>query len=182
MATQIIIAVAKRFDTALRTEDVAARVGVSKYALLLPLTNPMHARIVVDRVRAAINKLVFDTGKEKIRIVLAAGMTSPEAKEEMRFTDIMEQADGALRRALGKVGEKVASFVEAQPRQEKEVAVVENNADDLNKELQQSFKIILEGDYFKVKREHLKVLVERLAPFMEYVENQDDLVTDKASE
>ena len=175
VATQIIIAVAKRFEAVLRTEDVAARIGVSKYALLLPLTNHTHAKIVVDRVRAAINKLVFDTGKEKIRILLAAGMTSPEAKEEMRFADIMEQADGSLRRALGKAGEKVASFVEAQPRQEEEPK-------DIEQELQQAFNMILEGNYFKIKRDHLETLVERLTPFMEYVENQNDLATNEMTE
>lgn len=179
VATQIIIAVAKRFETVLRTEDVAARIGVSKYALLLPLTNHTHAKIVVDRVRAAINKLVFDTGKEKIRIVLAAGMTSPEAKEDMRFSDVMAQADSTLTRALAKAGEKLASYIEAQPKEEKEATAEGDNA-SIDKELQRAFKLILEGDYFKIERAHLKPLAERMAPFMEYVEKQDDLMTDEA--
>ena len=175
VATQIIIAVAKRFDTVLRTEDVASRIGVSKYAILLPLTNHTHAKIVVDRVRAAINKLVFDTGKEKIRIVLAAGVTSPEAKEEMRFAEVMEQADTSLKRALAKAGEKVASYIEAQPKP----PVAER---DLEKELQDAFKNILEGDYFKIKRNHLTPLLERLEPFIEYVKNQDGLPAHERSE
>lgn len=168
VATQIIIAVARRFEAVLRTEDVAARIGLAKYALLLPLTHHTHAKIVVDRVRASINKLVFDTGKEKIRIVLAAGMTSPEAKEGMRFTDVMAQADTALKRALGKAGEKVASYFEAQPEPEA--------ADEVtDRELEQAFKLILEGDYFKIERAHLTTLAGRLAPFLDYVKNQDDL-------
>ena len=180
VATQIIIAVSKRFDAVLRTEDVAARIGVSKYALLLPLTGHTHAKIVVDRVREAINKLVFDTGKEKIRIVLAAGMTSPEVTEEMRFADIMHEAESALKRALSKVGEKVASYVEAQPVQEKET--LEDAAANIDQDLQHAFKLILEGDFFKIERTYLKPLVDRLLPFIEYVENQDNLTTDKVSE
>ncbi|MCW8830146.1 MAG: response regulator [Gammaproteobacteria bacterium] len=171
VATQIIIAVAKRFEAVLRTEDVAARIGVSKYALLLPLTSHTHAKIVVDRVRAAINKLVFDTGKEKIRIVLAAGLASPEAREGMQFSEIMDQADDTLKRALGKAGDKIASYVEAQPKQE-----ADETGANLERELQQAFKLILEGNYFKIERSHLKPLVERLTPFMEYVENQDDII------
>ena len=180
VATQIIIAVAKRFEAALRTEDIAARIGVAKYALLLPLTNHTHARIVVDRVRAAINKLVFDTGKEKVRIALVAGMTSPEVKEEMRFTDIMAQADTSLQRALEKAGDKVASYVDAQPQQQR-VAAVEEGDISLDKDLQRAFKLILEGDYFKIERDHLKPLVQRLTPFMDYAENQDELAADEAS-
>ena len=178
VATQIIIAVAKRFDLVLRTEDVAARIGVSKYALLLPLTNHTHAKIVVDRARAAINKLVFDTGKEKIRIVLAAGMTSPEAKENMRFVDIMGQADTTLKRALSKAGEKLASYIEDEPKQ----AAAEGAGEDLDRELLQAFKLVLEGDYFKIERNHLKPLVERLVPFMEYAKNQEDLTANKLIE
>ena len=180
VASQIIIAVAKRFDAVLRTEDVAARIGVSKYALLLPLTNHTHAKIVVDRVRAAINKLVFDTGKEKIRILLVAGMTSPEVTEEMRFADIILQAESSLKRALSKAGEKVASYVDAQPKQEKEA--IEKIAGNIDQDLQRAFKLILEGDFFKIERTHLKPLLERLQSFIEYAENQDNLTTNEASE
>lgn len=177
VATQIIIAVARRFEAVLRTEDVAARIGVAKYALLLPLTNHTHAKIVVDRVRSSINKLVFDTGKEKIRIVLAAGMASPEAREEMCFAEVMVQADTALKRALGKAGEKIASYFEVQPKP----AVGEEAGDGgdagqaLDRELEQAFKWVLEGDYFKIEKSHLPALIERLMPFMDYVKNQDNL-------
>ncbi|MDH5710946.1 MAG: response regulator [Gammaproteobacteria bacterium] len=180
VATQIIIAVAKRFGAVLRTEDIAARIGVARYALLLPLTNHTHAKIVVDRVRSAINKLVFDTGKEKVRIVLAAGMTSPEVKENMRFAEVMAQAETSLKRAMEKAGEKVASYVDEQPAQPRE-AVAGGDKESLERELQRAFKLILEGNYFKIEREHLKPLVECLTPFMEYAENQDELVNDDAT-
>lgn len=179
IATQIIVAVARRFDTVLRTEDVAARVGVSKYALLLPLTNHTHAKIVVDRMRVAINKLVFDTGKEKIRIVLAAGMTSPEAKEEMRFTEIMAQADKSLLRAINKTGEKIASYCGDQPKQGKENIVADEEIPE--EDLKLAFEMILEGNYFKIPRGHLQPLLERLGPFMEYVEHQNELVAKEIS-
>jgi len=180
VATQIIIAVAGRFDAVLRTEDVAARIGVSKYALLLPLTNHTHAKIVVDRVRSSINKLVFDTGKEKIRIVLAAGITSPEVTDEMRFLDLMENAESALKRALAKAGEKVASHVDVRPKQEEDA--VKDVVENIDEDLQSAFKLILEGNFFKIERAHLKPLLDCLQPFIEYVKDQDDLVTDKTSE
>lgn len=168
VAQQIIIAVGKRISGELRTEDVAARIGAAKYAFLLPLTNITHARIVVDRVRESINKLIFDTGKEKIRIVLAAGITSPEVEEGLKFSGLMEQSDIALKRALGKVGEKVASYVE----EEKVEEIIEIHPAATDEDLQNAFKFILEGDYYKIEREHLDLLMERLTPFMVYLENQ----------
>lgn len=170
VAQQIIIAVGKRISSELRTEDVAARIGVAKYAFLLPLTNTTHARIVVDRVRESINKLIFDTGKEKLRIILAAGITSPEVDTTLKFADLMEQSDTALKRALDKVGEKIASYVEEEKIEE----VIELQSAVTDEDLQNAFKLILEGDYYKIERDHLDFLMERLAPFLEYLENQED--------
>jgi diguanylate cyclase (GGDEF)-like protein len=169
VAQQIIVTVAKRLGSVLRAEDVAARIGVAKYAILLPLTNTTHAKIVVDRVRESINKLVFDTGKEKLRIVLAAGMTSPEVGEELKFADLMLQSDVALKRALSKAGEKIASYVEEKPEE-----VIDLQTDTTDEDLQNVFKLVLEGDYYKIERSHLDSLMERRTPFLEYVENQVD--------
>ena len=135
----------------------------------MPLTNTTHAKIVVDRVRESINKLIFDTGKEKLRIVLAAGITSPEVDEDLKFADLMVQSDVALKRALGKAGEKIASYIE-----EKAEEVIDLKPAATEEDLQNAFKLILEGDYYKIERDHLDYLMERLTPFLEYVENQVD--------
>ncbi len=169
VAQQIIVAVAKRLNGNLRTEDVAARIGVAKYAILLPLTNTTHAKIVVDRIRESINKLIFDTGKEKLRVVLAAGMTSPEAIEGLKFSDMMVQSDVALKKALSRTGEKVASYTE-----EKSEEVIDLKPAATQDDLQTAFKLILAGEYYRIERDPLDYLMERLAPFLEYVENQVD--------
>lgn len=169
VAQQIIIAVANRLGGVLRTEDVAARLGVARYAMLLPLTNTTHAKIVVDRVRESINKLVFDTGKEKLRIVLAAGMTSPVAEEEMKFADLMAQSEIALKRALGKVGDKIASYVEEEPE---EIVSLQSTVSE--EDLQAAFNCILKGEYFKIEREHIDSLMQRLRPFLEYAGHKDN--------
>jgi two-component system cell cycle response regulator len=170
VAQQIIVAVAKRLAGALRTEDVAARMGVAKFAVLLPLTNNTHAKIVVDRIRESINKLVFDTGKEKLRIVLAAGMTCPEIEDDLKYTDMMTQADTALKRALEKAGDKIASYVEEEELNE----VIELPPAATEDDLKQAFDLILEEEYFKIERDHLDLIMIRLAPFLAYVENLED--------
>jgi diguanylate cyclase (GGDEF)-like protein len=168
VAQQIIVAVAKRLAGVLRTEDVAARMGVAKFGVLLPLTNSTQAKITVDRIRESINKLVFDTGKAKLRIVLAAGMTSPDLGEELKYADMMAQADIALTRALEKAGDKIASYVEEIDE------IIELRPVATEDDLKRAFELILEEDYFKIERDHMNYMVERLAPFLAYVEDLEN--------
>lgn len=168
VAQQIIVAVAKRLSNVLRTEDVAARLGVAKFGVLLPLTNNTHAKIVVDRIRESINKLVFDTGEEKLRIVLAAGMTSPAIDEDFKYADMMEQADIALKRALEKAGDKIASYVEETNE------VIELSSTATDDDLKIAFEHVLEENYFKIERAHMEYMMERLAPFLSYVKELED--------
>jgi two-component system cell cycle response regulator len=176
VAQQIIIAVAKRISGALRTEDVAARMGAAKFAVLLPLTNYTHAMIAVERIRDSVNQLVFDTGKEKLRVVLAAGLTSPDVDDNLKFEDMMKQAEIALKRASEKAGDKISSYVENT----NEVIQLEAAASD--DDLKQAFEFLLEGNYFKIERDHLDFMKERLMPFIEYMENlEDELLPDDGS-
>lgn len=170
VAQQIVIAVSKRLTGLLRTEDVAARIGVAKFGLLLPLTNSTHTKIAVDRLRESINKLVFDTGSEKIRIEVAAGMTSPIAGEDMKYSELMEHAGIALARGMEKAGDKIASYAE----EEVEEQVVELQPTATEEDLQAAFQCILDGEYFKIERAHLNALMDRLTPFLHFVENQVD--------
>lgn len=174
VAQQIVIAVAKRLNALLRTEDVAARVGVARFAVLLPLTNSTHARIVVDRVREVANKLVFDTGKEKIRIMLAAGLTTPEITNGMSFTELLTQSDIALKRAMDKVGEKVASFDDDRLQKREETDdVFELQPAISTGDLVEVFKHVLNGDYHLIEKSQLDAMKERLVPFYQYIEDQD---------
>ena len=168
VAQQIIVAVGKRLKDVMRTEDVAARLGVSKYAVLLPLTSDANARIVINRIRESINKLVFNTGREKIRVSLAAGYTAPDVNEEMDFAEMMEQADTALKKALQRrSGEKIASFLDQED-------VVEQKPSFTDEDVRAAFQHILDGAYYQVPDFLLKTMADRLTPFLDYVANRSD--------
>ncbi len=170
VAQYIIVAVGKRLQEVMREEDVAARLGVAKYALILPMTDRKKTRVVIERVCESINKLVFNTGKEKIRVSFKVGYSSPEFSEELEFNDLLDQADEALQRAMASPTETVVCFDDA-PDEEEEPVVISD--DDIN----QAFVHILAGDFYQVPRQHLAAVVERLSPFMQYAENQ--LATDE---
>jgi diguanylate cyclase (GGDEF)-like protein len=168
IAQQIIIAVGKRLNDVMRTEDVAARIGVAKYAVLLPLTSDANAKVVISRIRESINKLVFNTGRDKIRVAMAAGLAALNTEEELSFAELMEQSDAALQKALQcSTGEKVASFYESE--------VVEEPAPEITEEdIKLAFQHILNGEYYQVPDYMLHQVAERLTPFLDYVANQTD--------
>ena len=49
VAQHIIVAVGKRLQEVMREEDIAARLGVAKYALILPMTNKQKTQIEIGR-------------------------------------------------------------------------------------------------------------------------------------
>lgn len=169
VARQILLTVSKRIENIMRTEDIAARVGVAKFAVLLPMTSQVKSLIVIGRISDLIKKLVFDTGKEKIRVSLSSGYSSLAHDKAVDFKDMMVQADDALSRAMSKAtGDSIVGYREAEVAKEK--------SDVTDDQLQQAMGLILQGDYFQIDENVLLPLVERLTPFIDYVKNQDESV------
>ncbi len=170
VAQHIIVAVGKRLQEVMREEDIAARLGVAKYALILPMTNKQKTQVVIERIRENINKLVFDTGKEKIRVSFKTGYSAPDFKEEIEFNELLDQADDALQRAITSPTEQVVCYDDVLEVEEPPVVITEED-------IEQAFMHILQGNYYQIPEVHLAVVRERLSPFMQYVDNQ--LVTDE---
>jgi len=169
IAQQIIVTVAKRLDELMRAEDIAARTGLSKYALLLPLTSEVSARIVIDRVSEAINKLVFDTDGNKVHIRLAFGLVALSPVEGQEFSGIVSQADAALARAItldDGTGGGLAEGDTATPSAAAPEPVI---TDALVSEMMQH---IIAGDYSCIPDYLLLPVAERLAPFLDYVNSR----------
>ena len=145
VAQHIIVAVGKRLQDVMREEDIAARLGVAKYALILPMTNKQKTEIVIARVRESINKLVFDTGKEKIRVNFVAGYTSPDLSGETSFTEMLEQADDALQRAMNSTDDFVIGFDDEVEIEEPAIVITEQD-------IEQAFTHIVERKFLSNSR------------------------------
>jgi diguanylate cyclase (GGDEF)-like protein len=167
IAQQIIVTIGKRLQEMMRTEDVAAHLGVARYAVLLPLTNDASARVVVSRICESINKLVFNTGDEKIHISLAAGYAAIGKNAQHDFSAMMEQADTALQQALNSTtGNKIVCYFE-QAQAERKPFVND-------KDMVKAFQHILDGAYAEVPDNMLQAVADKLTPFLDYVANRSD--------
>jgi two-component system cell cycle response regulator len=164
VAQHILVAVGKRLKEVMREEDIAARIGVARYALVLPMTNRQNTEIVISRVRESINKLVFDTGKEKLRVNFLAGYSSPALSDDVQFGEMLEQTENALLRAIESESESVVCFGDEQP--------VEQVAEITEADIQQALSLIVEGNFYQIPEQHRDAVMDRLVPFMQFMRNQ----------
>ena len=164
VAQQVIVTVGKRLQEVMREEDIAARVAVARYALVLPMTDKQKTTVVINRVRESINRLIFDTGKERLRVNFVAGFSSPLLTDELTYEDMEKQADNALQRVLAS-DESMVCFDDEIIAEEPPLVVTEQD-------IEQAFAHILAGNFYLIPEEHLPTVLERLAPFMQYVDNQ----------
>ncbi len=164
VAQHIIVTVGKRLQEVMREEDIAARLGVAKYALILPMTNKQKTEIVIERIYESISRLVFNTGKEKIRITFKTGYASPDFSEALAFNELLDQADDALQRAISSSTESVVCFDDGIGAEEPSAVITEQD-------IEQAFMHILAGDFCKIPDQHLPAVISRLSPFMQYAGN-----------
>ncbi|NNJ97647.1 MAG: response regulator [Gammaproteobacteria bacterium] len=167
IAQQVIVAVGKRLNDVMRTEDVTARLGVANYGVLLPLTNDASARVFITRICDTINQLVFSVGHEKINISLAAGYSSLGANTQIDFTQMMQQADSALQQAVKSTTGKKIVYYREPPKARREPVITDDN-------LRTAVQHILDGNYSQVPDYMVQAIVDKLIPFLDYVENQSD--------
>lgn len=167
VAQQILLTVSKRLQSSMRTEDIAARIGVARFAVLLPMTSQVKSLVVISRIREAVNKLVFDTGGEKIRASLSAGFSTLTQDSALSFSEMMNQADDALLRAMSKsVGEKVVGYIEEE--------IVEKDNELSDEQMLQAMSDIIKGDFYQLDDGVQQSLMNKLTPFIEYVKSQTD--------
>jgi len=95
-AEAVLTKVAEIVKTMLRKEDIAARLGVAKFSLLLIETDLEGAKRVADRLQKAVSEADF--GKEKITISI--GGVSLVLEENMKFQDVRNHAETALEKAV----------------------------------------------------------------------------------
>ena len=164
VADKIIVAVADKLKVVLRNEEVIARIGMAKFALLMPMTSRVKAQTAVSRVQNHVNSMVFNKGNAGIRINLIAGLTGTGLNNRGLSLDILcMRADDALKAAIEKNNAQVFHYYDdGTPKAVKEIP-----SEDV---LSDALLHIVKGNFNKVTDEDLNVVIDQLEPFMEYAE------------
>jgi diguanylate cyclase (GGDEF)-like protein len=101
IAEQILRKVASIINEGKRKEDIAARMGVSQFALLLPSSDPQGAEAVVTRICDKVGRLKLRMGEEEFKIRFSTGITSPRScDDQTTFAELLQQAEQSMQTAL----------------------------------------------------------------------------------
>ena len=165
IATQILTTVASRLGSALRKEDIIARIGIARFALVLPCTSRVKSSALIMRMQDMIQNLAFDTGRENLRITLATGITSAGLEEHAdNFDEVSLQAEQALTSAVTrKDGTKTVSASEKPAPAEAQ----KGNQDD---ELLQCLLDIAQGNFSAIEKSRHNQILNSLNAFAQFVE------------
>ena len=111
IAEQILSKVASLINEGKRTEDIAARLGVSRFALLLPSSDPKGAEVLVSRICQRVARLKLKMGKEVFNIQFSTGITSPALDDtDIAFSELLNQAEKALNKAVTEGSGKIVKY------------------------------------------------------------------------
>ena len=164
VTTQVVAEVGKRIRSHLRDEEIVARIGTSKFALLLPVTSCSNSRTAIKRVQTMVRSMKFAINKNRIRFDIAVGISSIDHYDnDLTFKDLCKDADTALQKSIdSNTGDIVSHCNESQ------------NTDEPGKKVQhdyflnKSLPFIIDGNFKKIPDEHLDHIMGILKPFIRY--------------
>lgn len=107
----ILNEIGKKLSNLVRQEDTVARIGVSKFALLLKETNMEAAVLLANRIREDIQALEFKIPEngDTLKLTLSIGMHQPKVNTKLNFSKLVTETEKYLSDAISKGGNCVVS-------------------------------------------------------------------------
>jgi len=96
---QVIRSVAQQISSQLRGYDIAARFGGEEFVVVLPDTDSDEALKAADRIRKAVEQMIFVCGTRDHSVTISAGVCSSAGNEELDIDALVKFADDALYKA-----------------------------------------------------------------------------------
>ena len=91
----VLSAIHTEIERCLRWDDVAAREGSDRFVALLPLAIEQDAYAVGERLRQAVERMVFQSTQGRFRLTVRVGCAPREGREPL--TDLLRRAEPAAR-------------------------------------------------------------------------------------
>lgn len=186
-AARVLLKISQIITDSLRKEDLCARIGTARFALILPLTNRIGCRRSIERICNKISTLELRVESGVLDIRLSAGLSGVDPEQGCAsFTELVRQAEGALNRAIASGGggslvnakdsivhplaSAVSDNVAPQSRQAK--ATDEN---PLGTEITQAIAQIEAGAGDVISSEQLVSLMRAVLPLINHANKKLDL-------
>ena len=113
--------IGEKLSQLVRQEDTVARIGVSKFSLILKETNMDEARLLTERIREEVQKLAFKLPEsgELIKLTISAGLYEPESGTKLTFKELITETETYLAEATSAGGNQLVSHTTNKPAPEK---------------------------------------------------------------
>ena len=164
IAAQILLAVVKKLKKKIRSEDVVARIGTSRFAVLQPACSSVKSQVSIKRVAEDVEKICFKLGEQELKITMAIGICTADVAIKQTVRELLSQASQSV--AAARTSSSRCVVFNEQSHQKSQ------RIDILNLGLASSFSYIIDGEYDKVPLAHVDLLKERMSAFYDYL-NKD---------
>ncbi len=99
LGDEVLVAVARQLHDSMRVYDLATRFGGEEFALLMPETDLEQAVSIAERIRLAVEDMVFGGELKPLQLTISAGVATFPDPEIKTIDDLIRVADHALYRA-----------------------------------------------------------------------------------
>jgi two-component system cell cycle response regulator len=108
-ADGILKEVGNRLSKAVRQEDMLARIGLNKFAMLLRSTSMEEAIKMSERICSEVSGLKFKSGTTSLRITVSIGLLEPGIDESSEVEQQLQQTEVYLKQAIDAGGNRVVA-------------------------------------------------------------------------
>lgn len=103
--------IGEKLSQLVRQEDTIARIGVSKFALILKETSMDETAIFIERIRDEVQGLSFKLPEsdEEIKLTVSAGLYEPTVNTKLTFKQLIAETEKYLNKAISDGGNQIVS-------------------------------------------------------------------------
>ncbi|WP_018953952.1 response regulator [Thioalkalivibrio sulfidiphilus] len=174
VADKVLVNISKIITGSVRREDTVARVGLSKFAVLMPGANEQVAREVASKIHDLNQKAGYRLGNTRFAMTVSAGLVTPALYENLQFDEVIKLAEARVAKAMASGGNTVV-FEEGPPAESR--AAPEGRRVALS--VEEALILLRTGDTAKVN-EQLGPLLRRMFPLLVHANRQLRLGMDGA--
>lgn len=159
-ADAILKTIGHHMITSSRKEDMVARIGLAKFAMLLRNTSMTDAKNIVKRIVADISPLRFKAcDNSEIGLTLSFGLYEPDIQTETEFSLQLANTEEYLQQAAKQTGNHYVAYS----------AKTKIDLDQIN--LESALEFLRKNEAAALENQ-LPALVEKLLPLLEYAAQQ----------
>lgn len=164
LADEILHNIGDTLSGLVRKEDMLARIGLAKFAMLLKDTSIEDATNLAERIRKEINAHPFQAADQQLHVTVSIGLFEPHITEQSEIKALLTETEKYLAKAVEAGGNQIA--VKSLRK------ITGASHIDVNKALQ-----LLEEGKQDLLKPHLGSLITQMLPLLNFIGQQsnDDL-------